>query len=94
MMVDSTTTTEPQEKGSVGLEPLAIGIKDLARLLGVSAATVERRDAAGLLGPVGIKWGGRKLWKLSEIRRWVESDMVDRQTWLALNGANHARGGE
>jgi predicted DNA-binding transcriptional regulator AlpA len=76
------------------LEPLAIGIKDLARLLGVSAATVERRDAAGLLGPVPIKWGYRKLWRLSEIRAWVESGMVNRQTWLALNRANHVRGGE
>jgi predicted DNA-binding transcriptional regulator AlpA len=65
------------------LEPLAIGIKDLARLLGISVATLERWNDSGELGPGGIKKGGRRLWPLAEIKEWVAAGMPRRETWLA-----------
>jgi len=73
------------------LEPLLIGVKELAPLLGISEPTLERWRASGRLGLPGIKMGGRRLWPMAEIREWVESGMPDRETWLALRKANGKR---
>ena len=77
--------------GPVALEPLAVGIKDLARLLGISVATLERWNDSGELGPAGIKKGGRRLWPLAEVREWVAAGMPRRETWLAMIQANGKR---
>lgn len=76
----AATSTAPGN----GLEPLAIGTKELARMLSVSVATLERWDSGGRLGPPGVKIGGRRLWPLAEVRAWVEAGLPDRETWLAL----------
>ena len=65
-------------------EPLAVGAKVLAGMLGISVATFWRWDASGELGPPGIKKGGRKLWPMAVVRSWVAAGMPDRQTWLDL----------
>lgn len=70
--------------GSTALEALLVGAKELARLLAISEATLLRRDAEGDLGPEGIKWGGRRLWPVAEVREWVVAGMPSRDKWLAL----------
>jgi hypothetical protein len=81
----ASAPTMPQPRsGAIAMEPLAIGAKHLANLLGVSLATVHRWDAGGLLGPAGNKIGGRRLWPVAEVRAWVAAGMPDRATWLAL----------
>jgi hypothetical protein len=72
-----------KEKAHGELEPLAIGTKDLARLLGISVATLERWNDSGELGPAGIKKGGRRLWPVAEVRAWVDAGMPRRETWQA-----------
>lgn len=52
----SHASTPPAPKartaaGGLVLEPLTVGAKDLARVLGISPATLFRWDAAGFLGP-------------------------------------------
>jgi hypothetical protein len=69
------------------LEPLNIGRVKAARLFGVSPATFDRWDAAGLLGPVASKKGGRKLWDLAELREWSAASMPNRREWLARRPA-------
>src|SRR5437016_3471355 len=66
------------------MEPLALGAKDLARMLGISVYTLERWSGSGELGPAGIKKGGRRLWPLAEVRSWVAAGMPRRETWLAV----------
>ena len=74
------------------LEPLAVGARDLARILGISEATLWRWDAGGELGPGGVKKRGRRLWCVAEVKEWVAAGMPSRDAWLALkrvNGSNH-----
>jgi hypothetical protein len=66
------------------LEPFLVGAKDLARLLAISEATLLRWDAAGELGPLGVKKLGRRLWAVAEVREWVSAGMPTREKWLAL----------
>jgi hypothetical protein len=66
-------------------ESFAVGAEDLARLLGISVATLERWEASGELGPAGIKKGGRRLWPLAEVREWVNAGMPRREIWTARN---------
>ncbi|HLN29673.1 MAG TPA: helix-turn-helix domain-containing protein [Gemmataceae bacterium] len=69
-------------------ERLAVGAKDLARMLGISVATFWRWDASGELGPPGLRKGGRRLWPLAEIRMWVAAGMPNRAAWVAQSKAN------
>jgi hypothetical protein len=62
---------------------LAVGEKDLARLLGISPATLARWKAAGRLLP-GIRKGGRILYVLdgpSGVRAWLAAGMPDAKNW-------------
>ncbi len=74
------------------LEPLAVGREQVATLLSIGVATLDRWDAASLLGPVGAKKGGRKLWSLAELREWVASGMPARKEWLARRAASNVHG--
>jgi hypothetical protein len=69
------------------LEPLAVGREQLAALLTIGVATLDRWDAAGLLGPLGVRKAGRKLWSLAELRDWAAAGMPCRKEWLARRAA-------
>ncbi len=66
-----------------GIEPLAVGRDQVAVLLSISTPTLDRWDSSGLLGPVGVRKAGRKLWSLAELREWVQAGMPGRKEWLA-----------
>lgn len=78
-------TTQPAVTGqaAAGPEMLLIGRKALAKMFDISEATFARWDSSGMLGPRGHKRGGRKLWIMAEVRRWVEAGMPPRLEWLA-----------
>jgi hypothetical protein len=65
------------------LEVLAVGNRDLAKMLGVSCATLARWKAAELLLP-GVKKCGRVLFPLNQVRRWVEAGMPNAKTWKTM----------
>jgi DNA-binding transcriptional MerR regulator len=64
-------------------EVLAVGMRDLARMLGVSGATLARWKAAGLLLP-GLRKNGRILYPLDQVRRWLAAGMPDAKTWKTM----------
>jgi hypothetical protein len=72
------------------LEPLAVGREQGAALFSISRATWDRWDAGGQLGPVGIRKNGRKLWLLSELRKWAAAGMPCRKEWLAIRQASES----
>jgi DNA-binding transcriptional regulator YiaG len=70
-------------------QALAVGEKDLARLLGISPATLARWKASGRLVP-GIRQGGRILYVMDGprgVRAWLSAGMPDAKTWKAVQGA-------
>jgi len=83
----STKQPPTNHKGATGngLEPLLVGAKDLARMLGISVATFWRWDSGGALGPAGVRKFGRRLWSIAEIKEWIAAGMPDRETWRALH---------
>ena len=72
------------------LQPLLVGPKELARLLGVSVATFHRMKAAGKIGPEPIRISaGRIGWRLQTIERWLSEseragELIDRRTWRLI----------
>jgi hypothetical protein len=75
---------------ALALEPLAVGRDQVAALLSIGVATLDRWDNAGILGPVGVKKGGRKLWALAELREWAAAGMPCRKEWVARRAADKA----
>jgi excisionase family DNA binding protein len=61
--------------------PLTVGVGDAARLLGISRSTFWRWDTDGLLGPIGTKIGGKRLWSTAELEAWVAAGMPRRREW-------------
>jgi predicted DNA-binding transcriptional regulator AlpA len=66
--------------------PLVVDARQLAPLLCISLRTVRAWDAAGKL-PSPVRIGGRVVWRLDEIRAWLDAGAPDRQTWAARRAA-------
>ena len=62
-------------------EPLVVDAKRLATLLGKSVRTIRTLDASGKL-PVPCRIAG-VVWKLAEIREWLDSGAPSRAEWVA-----------
>jgi len=73
------------------LEALAVGARELARMLGISEATLWRWDSSEEFGPAAIKKLGRRLWPVAEVREWVVVRMPRRETWNALQAQRNGR---
>jgi predicted DNA-binding transcriptional regulator AlpA len=73
------------------LEPLLVEMRMIARLLSISIATAWRWDSSGQLGPRGFKMGGKRLWRLSELREWVQSGMPPRKEWEVLQAQRRSQ---
>jgi prophage regulatory protein len=66
--------------------PLVADAKSLAGLLAVGLRTVRTWDAAGKL-PAPVRIGGRVVWRLDEVRAWLDAGAPDRETWAAIRAA-------
>ena len=62
--------------------PLLIDAKLLAKLLSVGLRTVRAMDASGKL-PQPLRIGGRVVWRLEEIRAWIDAGALLRAEWNA-----------
>jgi predicted DNA-binding transcriptional regulator AlpA len=60
-----------------------ITLQILCDYLQVTARTINRRIAAGELPP-GIKRGREKVWRLIDIRKWLEKQLKKVQRFLAV----------
>jgi excisionase family DNA binding protein len=72
-------------------EPLLVPAAEVARLLGISEATLYRLKSAGKL-PAPVKLGGRVLWRREELGRWCVAGCPDLRTWQALENVSGRRG--
>ena len=66
--------------------PLVVDAKRLARLLCAGVRSIRTWDAAGKL-PAPIRFGGKVVWSVTEIRAWLAAGAPDRATWAALRAA-------
>lgn len=58
----------------------------LAVLLCAGVRTVRTWDAAGKL-PKPLRIGGRVVWRVDEIRAWIDAGAPDRESWEARRAA-------
>lgn len=82
-------TAESHRTGPTQSHPLLVDIKELARQLSRSVASIQRDDDAGRI-PSPIMIGGSKRWRLNEIRAWVRSGCPDRTAWESRWSNNSA----
>ena len=68
------------------VEPLVADARRLAKLLCAGVRTVRTWDAAGKL-PAPVRIGGRVVWRVDEIRAWLDAGAPDRETWAARRAA-------
>lgn len=68
------------------LSPLVVDARRLAKLLCAGIRTVRTWDAAGKL-PAPLRIGGRVVWRVREIRDWLDAGAPDRDTWTARQAA-------
>ncbi len=68
--MDSTTTQHP--------ERLAVDVRQMAKMVPFAVRTLRRMDSGGKL-PRGFKVGGRKLWRVSDLRLWSDWGFPERQ---------------
>jgi predicted DNA-binding transcriptional regulator AlpA len=72
--------------------PLVADAKRLARLLTCGIRTIRTWDAAGRL-PSPIRIGGRVVWRVDEIRRWLAAGAPDRETWNVIRATHKKNAG-
>jgi len=68
------------------LEPLLVDDVAAGRLLGIGASFFRQLEQRGVIGPMPILWGKRRLHRVDTLREWVRVGMPDRKTWLTMNG--------
>jgi predicted DNA-binding transcriptional regulator AlpA len=69
------------------LPRLAVDAKRLAVMLCCGVRTIRTHDAAGKL-PAPIRVGGRVLWRVAEIRAWLDAGAPDRATWERIRSSS------
>src|SRR5437773_510866 len=65
------------------VEALLVPAEVAGLMCGRSEASWWRDHAAERI-PAPVKLGGRTLWRVEELRRWVAAGCPDRRTWVAL----------
>ena len=75
--------TDPPARKRRKFCPLVADAKRLSKLLDCGIRTVRTLDAAGKL-PAPIRVGGRVLWRVSEIRDWLNVGAPCREIWERL----------
>ncbi len=72
----------PARKRRRKFSPLVVDAKRLAKLLCAGVRSIRTWDAAGKL-PAPIRIGGRVVWRVQEIRAWIEAGAPNRDEWDA-----------
>ena len=72
----------PARKRRRKFSPLVVDAKRLAKLLDSGVRSIRTWDAAGKL-PAPIRIGGRVVWRVQEIRAWLEAGAPNRDEWEA-----------
>ncbi len=81
-MKSSRKKTKAKER--LPITPLLLSANEVAAALSVSRATVYQMSNTGLLGPMPIALGGRKLWRYEELAAWVRAGCPARERWVKM----------
>ena len=73
-------------------DSLLLRAAEASRLCAISKVTWYRWDSAGRI-PQGLKIGGAKVWRRSELEGWIEAGLPNREKWVAIVQASKQRGG-
>lgn len=88
-MADPATASNGKPAALV-TEALLVSASEAARLAGVSKPSWWRLHSGGLV-PEPIRLGGRTLWRVDELRRWVAAGCPDRAAWERLEAVRRGR---
>ena len=80
----SPATDPPARKRRRKLSPLVVDARRLGKLLSCGLRTVRTWDAGGKL-PAPIRIGGRVVWRVEEIRAWLDAGAPNRAEWEVRN---------
>jgi predicted DNA-binding transcriptional regulator AlpA len=72
------------------IEPLLVRAKEASRLCGVSPRKWADLQASGQIPPA-YRLGGCVVWKLEDIRLWIQYDMPCLDLFEQIKGANNDR---
>jgi predicted DNA-binding transcriptional regulator AlpA len=83
---DAATPLSP----ATAVEPLLIDRRELARLLSVGVATLDRMRAAGRIPPPLTFSSGCVRWRLDEVRAWLDAGAPGAAVWAARRDAQRS----
>lgn len=69
------------------LPALLVDAAGVGAMLSLSRTKIYQMDSSGELGPVALKFGGRRRWRVDEISEWARRNCPCRREWLAMGGA-------
>ena len=67
-------------------KPLVVDANGLAVLISAKLRTVRAYDASGKI-PSPVRIGGKVLWRVEEIKRWLAAGAPSREVWAAMCAA-------
>lgn len=79
-------SSTPARKRRHKLTPLLVDANGLSPLLSAGVRTIRTWDQLGKI-PEPVKLGGRVLWRVREIRRWIAAGCPPRDQWAAIKAA-------
>lgn len=63
------------------IEKLTVSTDDAAEMLSISKRQFQALEKVGKIGPAPIRWGGRVLWRVDDLREFVKRGMPGRAEW-------------
>jgi predicted DNA-binding transcriptional regulator AlpA len=73
-----------------GVNPEQVPASGAAVIAGVGESTWWRLHAGGKV-PRPNKLGGKTLWRVEELKRWIAAGCPDRASWQAMEAAKNGR---
>jgi len=70
----------------VQIEPILVGLENLAAMLDLSPSTLKMMERNGKLGPLPVKVQAinRRLYEVDEVRAWAEAGFPIREKWQKM----------
>jgi hypothetical protein len=79
-----TTGDKSNKQDQPVVTPLLLNGKAVAAALSIGLSLLYQMDRSGQLGPMGLRLGRRRLWRLEELRAWVQAGCPRRELWVKM----------
>lgn len=67
-------------------EPLLLSVSDICTLLNIQRTLFYNLVSTGAFGPLPVRLGRRRLYKRSDVMRFIELNCPPRERFLAMTG--------